>query len=95
MDKNDKSLDSLRGDSAELHASAWLVDRGWLVFKNVGGSGYVDMIALKDGETKKIDVKTKGARSGRARTAQQIEDGVVFLNYIPETHECYFVEHGY
>lgn len=47
-----------QGDWAELKAVAWLWEQGYEVFRNLGSSGSVDLIATKGEVTLKIDVKT-------------------------------------
>ena len=49
---------SRKGDLAEYYAVTWLWDNGYEVFRNTGCTGPIDMIAMKDGETIFIDVKT-------------------------------------
>jgi hypothetical protein len=43
---------------AELLACAWLLQQGYEVFRNVSLSGFIDIIAYKNGETLKLDVKS-------------------------------------
>ncbi len=47
-----------KGDYCELLASAWLLDQGYEVFKNVSAVGPIDMVAvdLKNGDYTQIDV---------------------------------------
>ncbi len=47
-----------RGPYSELLASAWLLEKGFEVFRNASDRGPVDLIALKDGAVTFIDVKT-------------------------------------
>ena len=47
-----------RGGYSELIASAWLLEQGFEVFRNLCDRGPVDLIVLKDGQTQLIDVKT-------------------------------------
>jgi len=47
-----------RGAHSELVACAWLLRRGYEVFRNVSQHGLIDLIAMKDGKTLFIDVKT-------------------------------------
>ena len=49
---------SRKGDLAEYYAVTWLWDNGYEVFRNTGCTGPIDMIAMKDGETIFVDVKT-------------------------------------
>lgn len=45
------------GDISELQACVWLLKQGYEVFRNVGSSGPLDLIAMKDGHIILIDVK--------------------------------------
>ena len=87
---------SRKGDFAEYYAVTWLWDNGYTVFHNAGCSGPIDMIAIKDGEVKLIDVKTfrkcddrvnfiKGTylRPSDHRTAEQKKLGVQLLGFNP------------
>ena len=47
-----------KGDLAEYYAVTWLWDNGYEVFQNSGCTGPIDMIAMKDGDTTFVDVKT-------------------------------------
>ena len=47
-----------RGPYSELLACAWLLERGFEVFRNTSDRGLVDLIALKDKAVTFIDVKT-------------------------------------
>jgi Holliday junction resolvase-like predicted endonuclease len=51
-----------KGDHAELLASAWLLEQGYEVFRNVSSTGPIDIVAIKPGEILQIDVKTCTAR---------------------------------
>src|SRR5688572_690616 len=46
-----------RGGWAELIASAWLLERGYEVFRNVSAVGPIDLVAIRGDETLLIDVK--------------------------------------
>ena len=49
---------SRKGDLAEYYAFTWLWDNGYEFFRNTCCTGPIDMIAMKDGETIFVDVKT-------------------------------------
>ncbi len=90
-----KDSQSRKGDLAEYYAVTWLWDKGYEVFKNASRCGPVDMIAVKDGKSTLIDVKTSD-RSGKVqdkRTNEQVKMGVVFLLFNKQTRKCRFVEH--
>ena len=89
-----------KGDLAEYYAVTWLWDSGYEVFSNAGGSGPIDMVAFKDGETTLIDVKTlhKDRRDNHlsvtsTRTQEQKNLGVVFLGFAPETRKLKWIKH--
>lgn len=46
-----------KGDIAEMKAIVWLLEQEYEVYHNVGCTGKVDMVAIKEGETLLIDVK--------------------------------------
>ena len=47
------------GDLAELKASAWLMEQGYRVYRNLGCTGRTDLvIESEDGELTKIQVKS-------------------------------------
>ena len=89
-----------KGDFAEFYAVTWLWDNGYEVFLNAGRTGAVDMIAMKDGETVLVDVKTAvydpavdKCTQRRVRTDEQKKLGVVFLSFDPDTRKLRWVEH--
>jgi len=95
-----------KGDFAEYYAVTWLWDQGYEVFRNCGSTGLIDMIAMKDGEIKLIDVKTIDEprhtinpqtgklRSGGGRLSkEQKELGVCILKFHPETRNLVFRTH--
>lgn len=51
-----------KGDLSECKALVWLWEQGYEVFTNAGCTGDIDMIAIKDGVTIHIDVKTLTVR---------------------------------
>lgn len=46
-----------RGALNELLAATWLLKQGYDVFRNVSSHGDVDLIAIRDGGTLRLDVK--------------------------------------
>ena len=86
---------SRKGDFAEYYAITWLWDNGYEVFPNAGGSGPIDMVAIKDEEITLVDVKTLGlnTRSHKTRTQEQKNMGVVFLGFEPDTRKLRWINH--
>lgn len=91
---------SRKGDLAEYYAVTWLWDNGYEVFRNAGCTGPIDLIAYKDGITTLVDVKTTrtdlrgGIKTVKSkRTQEQIEKGVVFLAFEPDTRKLRWVDH--
>lgn len=89
-----------KGDLAEHHAITWLWEQGYEVFKNCGGTGIVDIVAISpENKTVLIDVKTTHCYADgktmmkKARTPKQTELGVVILGYNPATAECRWIKH--
>jgi len=54
------ALKKHKGASSELRASAWLLDQGYEVYRNVSQHGLADIVAVnyETGEVAYIDVKT-------------------------------------
>ncbi|MDA9624600.1 hypothetical protein N9S40_00020 [Candidatus Pelagibacter sp.] len=90
---------SRKGDLAEYYAVTWLWDNGYEVFKNTGCTGLVDMIAMKEGMTTFIDVKTMtkdkstNYRGKSGRTDEQKKLNVQFLLFHPETRNLRWSKH--
>lgn len=61
-----------KGAWAELTATAWLLDQGYEVFRNVSPHGDTDIIARKPGEILEIDV-TCGSVRIRADGSQTLQ----------------------
>jgi Holliday junction resolvase-like predicted endonuclease len=74
---------SRKGDFAEYYAVTWLWDNGYEVFKNLGSTGMIDLIAIKDGEITLIDVKTD--KVNKPHKEHSLLD--------PRTRKCRFVNH--
>jgi len=102
--KHIKMNSNRKGDFAEYYAVTWLWDNGYEVFQNSGCTGPVDMIAVdKKGNITLIDVKTaqvdhrvstgNRVQFKNPRTKKQIELGVIFLLFDPDTRKLRFAEH--
>lgn len=67
-----------KGALAELRASAWLLDQGYEVFRNLSQHGAIDLIARRadTGEILLIDVKTAPSRN-----KLEPKNGVRVLSY--------------
>ena len=99
--KHQQRRDSSRtGDIAEYYAVTWLWDSGYEVFKNCGCTGQVDLVAIKDNEIFKFDVKSswlrsekqyRYARRAQSLTKEQKENGIHLLIFNPETRKCQIV----
>ncbi len=85
------------GARNELTACTWLLNQGYEVFRNVSPFGDVDIIAMRDGKTLLIDVKSAhytvrgevSPESNRLK-ASQVAAGVLRLNIYNDGH-CAFV----
>lgn len=86
-----------RGSWSEIVASAWLLEQGYEVFKNVSSHGPIDLVAIRGVQTVYIDVKTvtlemlvsRGnvgtARSAGGRlSADQTQAGITPLYVSPD-----------
>lgn len=85
------------GDIAEHYAITWLWDEGFEVFSNSGGSGAIDIVAIKDGEVYLFDVKTSREpsthKNAPSRTKLQKELGVQYILFDPNTRKLRLVKH--
>jgi Holliday junction resolvase-like predicted endonuclease len=95
---------SRKGDLAEHYAVTWLWDNGYEVFKNCGCDGFIDLVVRDPkGTIQLVDVKTAGIKkiknkhavwqSKSTRTQEQVEAGVKFLLFIPDTRKLRGVNH--
>jgi hypothetical protein len=82
-----KAPDKHRGAQAELFACAYLLGEGYEVFRNISPCGPADIIACKDTDLLRIDVKS-GTYHPRL-TDDQRRDGVIIL-YVGEDGGCEF-----
>lgn len=74
------------GALSESLAMAFLLKRGYEVFRNVSAHGPIDLVAVhsRTGEIRYYDVKTRRSTSGSKLTADQIRIGVRLLLVEPE-----------
>ncbi len=82
-----------KGAVAELSAILWLLANGYEVFRNVSQHGPADVIAIKDGKTLVLDIKTKMANTIPLAKPEQTTMGVLFL-LVGESGSCEIVEPG-
>ena len=83
-----------KGDFEEYYDVTWLWDQGYEVFKNCGSTGMIDMIAMKDGDIKLIDVKTVGrVHRGKGLSKEQKKLGVCIVRFNSETRNLAFRNH--
>jgi hypothetical protein len=69
-----------KGARSELLACVWLLEQGYEVFRNVSACGPMDLIAIKDGVTLFLDVKTRDEYPGATSISQdQAARGVGLL----------------
>ena len=69
-----------RGAYNELVAALWLMNQGYEVFRNVSAHGLIDIVAFRDGEMTKFDVKTvANGRSPVRLNDKQIAAGVKWI----------------
>jgi Holliday junction resolvase-like predicted endonuclease len=47
-----------KGDIGEIRACLWFLEKGYEVFRNIGGTGPIDIIVVKQSEVRYLDVKT-------------------------------------
>lgn len=81
------------GALAELIVCADLLKAGWSVFRNVSPHGFCDLVAVKDGTTRFIEVRTGGRlRSGELTYPKNLRgNGVTdFAVYLPEGNAVFY-----
>ncbi len=80
---------SRSGDIAELQAVAWLLDQEYEVFRNVGCTGPIDVVAYKDGKIILFDIKkatmddARGSFRASRLTEEQIKGDIKRLIVFP------------
>jgi hypothetical protein len=74
------------GAVSEMLAAAYLLRRGYEVFRNVSSSGPIDLVAIHrvTGETRLFDVKTRRSTAGSKLTPEQLAIGVNLLLVEPD-----------
>ncbi len=70
-----------QGSQSELLACAWLLERGYEVFRNVSAAGPIDIVGIKDGVVSLFDVKTK--RVGNGKPITRLSAHQIFLGVLP------------
>ena len=86
------------GDVAEYYAITYLLDQGYLVFRNTCCTGPVDLLAITpEGETILIDVKTVRSSSDSNapsnRTPLQKQMGVQLLDFDADSRTFSWKKH--
>jgi hypothetical protein len=76
-----------KGAWAELVACAWLLGRGYDVFRNVSQHGLADVVATNAHEVLRIDVKLATQTTRPVLSAEQIASGVIPL-YVLSPDQC-------
>lgn len=70
--------DKHKGAYCEMIAAAWLLKEGYEVFRNISQHGIADLVAFKDGNIFKFDVKFSEIRTRRL-TNEQIDQNVKMI----------------
>lgn len=68
-----------KGAASELIALIWLLKEGYEVYRNVSSHGIADMVAIKDDEILKIDVKTNSKLTTSYPSKEQVKNGIKLL----------------
>lgn len=71
------------GAISELLACAWLINRGYRVFRNVEASGPADIVAIKGSKVFQFDVKTVVEGAFPPLTGKQYDLGILPLYSTP------------
>jgi hypothetical protein len=72
------------GARSELTAAAWLLDRGYDVFRNVSAHGVIDLIGIKNGKVHFFDAKSAGNSGGINPEAKQLGVKRIIVNGVCE-----------
>jgi Holliday junction resolvase len=84
MDMADNIQRKHLGAHNELLATIWLLNLGYDVFRNVSSHGLADIIAMKDGQLYKFDVKaTSGTGAANMLSEEQVALDVKLLRVFP------------
>jgi Holliday junction resolvase-like predicted endonuclease len=76
-----------RGAHSELVACAWLLERGYEVYRNISPHGLGDLVVVKDGQMLRIDVKTCAeGRKTRLKTWQTSQN--IAAQYVFSDGKC-------
>lgn len=92
--KKKKAPPQTMGCLSELRACAYLIGRGYMVFRNVSSCGPIDIIAVREGETRFFDVKTGQPRPAggmwakSARLTEKQKNLNVDLLYVHSDGSC-------
>ena len=89
---------NIKGQVSELYASIYLIKQGYQVFFNISGKGPIDLVAVKDNETRFIDVKSAYVHfdsKGRLKInnhnpSNKQQSLCVEILYVAPTGECAF-----
>lgn len=68
-----------KGAYCEMIASAWLLKEGYEVFRNISQHGSVDVLAIKNNEIFKFDVKSSNGNKNSKLSSAQIKENVKLL----------------
>jgi hypothetical protein len=79
-----------KGAHSELTACAWLLRQGYEVFRNVSQHGLIDIIAIKDGKTLLLDVKSGPSLASVSVSPEQAASGVGIL--FVDNEQCIIVD---
>lgn len=72
------------GAQSEMIAAAWLLAQGYEVFRNVSPHGLTDIIATRDNQVLRFDVKSRMADRTAQLSNEQIALGVMVLKVLPD-----------
>lgn len=76
-----------KGSQSELIAAAWLLARGYEVFRNVSDHGEIDIVGVKDGSVFYFDVKSCDGKQKFRLKLSQVRHGIKIL-YVFDNGEC-------
>lgn len=82
------------GAISELRAATYFLERGYAVFRALSPSCFCDLIAIKDSEVKKVEVRTGYVSVAGKLTYSKLLNGnpSCFAVYTPATGDVHIVE---
>lgn len=89
MNINNSEIDRKHmGAYGELVACAWLLSRGYEVYRNVSAHGRIDVVAMKGGEILKLNIRTMNSGHQGKLPESDIKNGILPL-FVDKQGNCF------